>query len=211
MRVHQYEKGSFPNVRLYIIPVFCYHCENPACIENCPYQAVYKEEKYGAVLIDEVKCSGCRVCWHVCPYGAPQFESDDPAEKARKCTMCIDRLEQGMKPICVMTCPMRALDFGPLDVLQKKYGTNRDLEDMPSSTTTKPAIIFKPLAPKKTIVPYPTEKAITLMATREPLPSIYNTTADLTTIPPDTVGRDRLILKAKNAAELMCQTQDDDG
>jgi hypothetical protein len=106
---------------------------------------------------------------------------------------------------------MRALDFGPLTVLQQKYGKIRNLEDMPSSSTTNPSIIFKRMASKKTLVTYPIKKALALMARRDPLPPIYNKVADVTTILPETVGRGRLILKTENTEELMRETQDDDG
>ena len=52
--------------------------------------AIYKESKYGAVLIDSGKCEGCRKCYDVCPYGALVFESDEAGGKAQKCTICID-------------------------------------------------------------------------------------------------------------------------
>ena len=199
LRIHQYETGSFPNVRLHIVPVFCYHCEKPICLENCPSGAIYKEEKYGTVLVDSEKCEGCRKCRQACPYGAPQFQSDDPTEKAQKCTMCIDRLEHSTLPMCVTTCPMRALDFGSLEELQEKYGTNRDLKDMPSSNTTKPSIIQKPMAAKKTLVPYPVQKAIELMG------------GDATGSPQGTAKPDKLRLKPKDTEELRRQILDHDG
>ena len=54
MRVYQWEQGTFPNVRLGLLAVNCYHCENPVCVDACPHQAIFKEDKYGAVLIDEI-------------------------------------------------------------------------------------------------------------------------------------------------------------
>jgi anaerobic dimethyl sulfoxide reductase subunit B (iron-sulfur subunit) len=67
---------------------------------------MYKEEKYGAVLIDPDKARSIdlRKANEACPYGAIQFDSDAMDATASKCTMCIDRLEQGMIPICVETC-----------------------------------------------------------------------------------------------------------
>jgi len=124
LRIHQYETGSFPNVRLNIVPVFCYHCEKPICLENCPSGAIYKEEK---------------------------------------------------------------------------YGTNRDLKDMPSSITTKPSIIQKPMAAKKTLVPYPVQKAIDLMG------------GDATAISQGTAKPDKLLLKPKDTEELRRQILDHDG
>ncbi len=127
MRVYQWETGTFPNVNLRMLPIMCYHCETPLCLEACPNHAIYKEDKYGAVLVDPAKCSGERKCWQGCPYGTPQFENDEPGTKMVKCDMCIDRLEEGLKPICVLSCSMRALEFGPLDELIKKYGNLKRL------------------------------------------------------------------------------------
>jgi len=121
IRVYQWEKGTFPEIDLRVLPIMCFHCENPLCAEACPNGAIEKEDKYGAVLVDPQKCNGQRKCWEACPYGAPQFKSDDPTEKMLKCNMCIDRLEQGLSPICVLSCSLRALEFGPLDELMEKY------------------------------------------------------------------------------------------
>lgn len=40
----------------------------------------------------------------------------------QKCDLCRERLEQEQQAICVEACPMYALDAGPLDELEKKYG-----------------------------------------------------------------------------------------
>lgn len=122
IRVHQWEKGAFPDIDLRVMPVMCFHCENPNCLEACEHDAIYKEDKYGAVLVDQAKCAGDRKCFAACPYGTPQYKSDDPAEKMLKCTMCYDRLEEGLSPICVLSCSLRALDFGKLEDLKARYG-----------------------------------------------------------------------------------------
>ena len=122
VRVYQWETGHFPDIQLHMLPIMCFHCETPLCLEACESKAIYKEEKYGAVLVDREKCQGSRRCWEACPYGAPQFEGDQPGAKMTKCTMCIDRLEKGLKPICVLSCSMRALEFGPLNDMIQSYG-----------------------------------------------------------------------------------------
>ncbi len=48
-----------------------------------------------------------------------------------KCARRIDRLEEGLKSICVLSCSMRALEYGPIDGLIKKRGNLRRLEDIP--------------------------------------------------------------------------------
>lgn len=211
LRVYEYEKGSFSTVRIHFQWVPCYHCEEPICVSSCPTQAIYKEEKYGAVLIDSEKCNGCRLCYDVCPYGAPVFDSDDSEAKAQKCTMCIDRLELGEQPVCVLACPTRALDSGPMDSLRARYGDRRDLEDMPSSRTTRPAIIFKPHTGKRQLVPYNAEKALELLMKREPLAAVFTSAADVTEIPLGTVGRSELVIKHELADDLMRRTRNDEG
>lgn len=214
MRVYQWEKGTFPNVRLHMLPVMCYHCGNPVCVKSCPNKAMFKEEKYGAVLVDADKCQGARKCWRACPYGAPQFQGDEQGTKMSKCTMCIDRLEQGLRPICVLSCSMRALEFGPLDEIMAKYGNLRRLEDMPKETT-RPAVVFKPSDPKRQVVPWDHERALALWAKREtgtgePLPDVFTSSAEVTGAPHEIVGRNRLVLKARNAEELKYCTTDDE-
>ncbi|MBW2138688.1 MAG: FAD-dependent oxidoreductase [Deltaproteobacteria bacterium] len=130
MRVYQWEKGNFPDIDLRVLPIMCFHCQRPLCAEACPNKAIFKEEKYGAVLVDPDRCTGQRKCWDACPYGTPQFESDAPGEKMSKCNMCMDRLEQGLHPICVLSCSLRALEFGPLDDLIRKYHDNGNSMDL---------------------------------------------------------------------------------
>lgn len=197
LRFFQWEKGSFPNVRVHTLFAPCYHCENPVCVDAAD-GAMIKEEKYGAVLIDPDKATSpaMRKAWVACPYAAIVFDSDAPDAKASMCDMCIDRLEQKKLPVCVLVCPQRALDFGAFDELQKKYGTNRDLEEMPSSATAKPAIIFKPMTPKKAIVPYNASKALELWARRDPLPSVFGAPEDATSIPEGIISRSKLNMRA---------------
>ena len=215
MRVYQWEKGAFPNVKLHMMPVPCYHCENPVCVKACPNGAIYKEEKYGAVLVVPDKCTGTRKCWKACPYGSPQFQGDKPGVKMSKCNMCIERLEQGLKPICVLSCSMRALEFGPLDELEKKYGHLKRLEDMPKESITKPAVVFRPADPKKQVIPWDSERALELWQKRqpyagEPLPDVFTEMSDMTEVPQEIVGRHKLMLKAKNSRELMYYTTDNE-
>lgn len=212
-RVFQWEKGVYPNLRLHYLFAPCYHCENPACVRACKQGAICKEERFGAVLVDQEKCRGDRNCWKACPYGAPQFQSDEPGTKMSKCTMCLDRLEQGHLPICVQSCPMRALDFGPLEELIRKYGNLRSLEDLPRETITGPAVVFKPHRAKKQMVRYDEDRALELLKDRSAfvqLVPLYLSKDDVTNVPPGLVGRDKLVLKPKSAQEAKRVTQHDE-
>ena len=112
-RVLYIEGGTFPDVFAYKVNMSCNHCAEPACLPTCPTGAIWKRQKDGVVDIDSTLCIGCRRCEAACPFGAPQY---DPQENVvKKCNMCIDELEAGRKPYCVMACMMRVLDIGPID------------------------------------------------------------------------------------------------
>jgi anaerobic dimethyl sulfoxide reductase subunit B (iron-sulfur subunit) len=210
-RIYTWETGAFPNVHTHTLFAPCYHCENPLCVDAAE-GAMFKEEKYGAVLIDpdKAKSPALRAAWLACPYGAITFESDAPDAKAGMCNMCIDRLEQDLKPVCVMACPGRALDFDTLENLQKKYGTLQDLEGMPSSTEVKPAVVFKAAAQKKQLVAYDVSKALAINATRPYSPPLYSSASDVTDIPEGLITRNKLVMKAKNVSELVHYTRDNE-
>ncbi len=212
LRIYEWETGSFPTPEIDTLFAPCYHCSNPVCVDAAN-GAMYKEPKYGAVLIDPDKAGSAsiRAAWSACPYGAIAFDSDSPNANASKCTMCIDRLEQGLLPVCVASCQMRALDFGPIDTLRQKYGSNAQLAGMPSSSTSSPAVVFKPKDARKQVVTMSPERVLSLMASRDPLPSIYDTPSDATETTDGLVGRDGLNMKANGSQQLLQQTRNDDG
>ncbi len=111
-RVQYVEGGRFPNVFAYTVNMSCDHCAAPACVPTCPTGALRKREQDGIVDIDSTLCIGCRRCEAACPYGAPQFDAADGVMK--KCNLCVDEIEAGRKPYCVMACMLRVLDVGSI-------------------------------------------------------------------------------------------------
>jgi ethylbenzene hydroxylase subunit beta/complex iron-sulfur molybdoenzyme family reductase subunit beta len=105
--------GEYPNSYYFYLPVICNHCTNPACLEACPRQAIFKREEDGIVLIDEERCKGYRYCLEACPYKRIYFNPERFI--SQKCVMCFARLEQGVAPACVRQCPGRVRHFGYLD------------------------------------------------------------------------------------------------
>lgn len=212
LRMMQWEKGTYPNVAMHTLLATCYHCENAVCVDACPNHALFKEDQFGAVLVDPDLCQGSRQCWIACPYGAPQFEDNAPGTPMTKCTMCIDKLVKGELPICVASCGQRALDFGPLDEMEKRYGTVKALTDMPSPDLVKPAIVFKPRMAKVKYVPYDEAEVLRLMAKRiEGLPDVYEDPSDVTEIDKGLVGYDRLVMKAPSVEENLARSKNEDG
>jgi len=85
-------------------------------------------------------CDGA--CRAACPYDTPQFGTE-PDAKMQMCDLCWDRWAEGKKPICVEACPMRALDAGPLDELESRYGRTKEMVGFTFSEVSKPSIVFK--------------------------------------------------------------------
>jgi tetrathionate reductase subunit B len=101
-------RGTVPKVKVAYRPHLCMHCDNAPCIEDCPVEgALYKRED-GLVIIDSVKCTGCRCCVDACPYDAIFFNED--LNLAQKCTGCAHLLDDGWtEPRCADACPTLAL------------------------------------------------------------------------------------------------------
>ena len=126
-RIYEYAGGDWQedngvwhqNVFAYYLSIACNHCEDPACTKVCPSGAMHKRED-GFVVVDEDVCIGCRYCHMACPYGAPQYNA--AKGHMTKCDGCHTRVADGKKPICVESCPLRALDFGPIEELRQKHG-----------------------------------------------------------------------------------------
>ncbi len=130
-----------PDIFAYFLSMACHHCETPPCLPSCTPQLVFKRGD-GIVLIDTPSCIGCRACEFACPYGAIQF--NEAANKVTKCDFCLDRIGAGLAPSCVAACPMRALDFGDLDDLRKKYGGTDRVFPLPDAADARPALVVKP-------------------------------------------------------------------
>ncbi len=221
MRVLQSEQGNLTNVRLNIVAVPCYHCDNPVCVRACPAGAIHKEEHFGAVLVDGAACEAlhreqdCRACWKACPYGAPQFSNDDPRATMSKCTMCVDRLYEGKKPVCVLACSLRALDFDTLDNLRAWYGPGDSLDALYTPPAIKPAAVFKKRAEKRDLIPWNASEALELWQKRGPfaapsLPKVFEPLSSAIEVPEGFVRRDRCVLKPRTAEELTYYTSNDE-
>ena len=126
-----------------------------------------------------------------------------------KCTMCVDRLAEGMQPACTASCPLRAFDFGPLDELIEKYGDVRQCEGMPAPDATKPAFIIWNPREKTQLIPYDVDEAIKLNQQRGDLGTMFESEEDLTTFDEGTIRRDELVMKHTSNAELMRATRND--
>jgi len=132
-RVLEKEEGTFPFAYKIFMPLRCNHCGDPPCVPVCPTGASYVREKDNLVLVDQDKCIGCHASVVACPYqvrfvtesAEGYYGKRTPFEEvagekwqpgtAQKCTLCVHRIDKGLKPACVETCPTNALVFGNLN------------------------------------------------------------------------------------------------
>jgi len=146
IRMVAIEKGNYPEVSMHYMFASCYHCAKPACVSACPVGAITKRDEDGIVVVDREACLGkdnCDLCRQACPYDAPQFGAEENA-KMQKCDFCLDRLAENKAPICVDACIMHAMDAGPIEELEAKYGDIRQAEGFVYSDELIPSIVFRP-------------------------------------------------------------------
>ena len=95
----------------------CKHCTHAACLDVCPTGALFRTE-FGSVVVQQDICNGCGYCVSACPYGVIDRREGDG--RAWKCTLCYDRLHDGLEPACAKACPTNSIQFGPLDELRER-------------------------------------------------------------------------------------------
>lgn len=141
--VQSYETGSYPEATIYHFAATCNHCENPACVANCPTGACQKDPGDGTVFRDYEVCIGCGMCVNSCPYGHPKLLEEE--KKSIKCDGCKSFRDAGQNPVCVDACVMRAIDYGEIEELKAKYpDAVVDLPILPSSSETNPSAVITP-------------------------------------------------------------------
>jgi len=95
----------------------CKHCTHAACLDVCPTGSLFRTE-FGTVVVQPDICNGCGYCVPACPYGVIDQRKDDG--RVFKCTLCYDRLTDGLMPACATACPTQSIQFGDLDELQAR-------------------------------------------------------------------------------------------
>lgn len=122
-----------PDFRWLMSSDVCKHCTNAGCLDVCPTGALFRTE-FGTVVVQDDVCNGCGTCVAGCPFGVIERRPDGgvvkkdtregpdftegvqaPAKNvgvAQKCTLCYDRLKDGLQPACQKACPTESIQFG---------------------------------------------------------------------------------------------------
>lgn len=118
------------------ISISCNHCANPVCVSICP-ENNFQKRRDGIVVHSANHCQACLRCISACPFHAPKL--NPKTKRADKCNFCVERLDQGLKPICVENCVTGALSIMEINRDDaKSYSINKS--DVPIATYTSPSI-----------------------------------------------------------------------
>ena len=165
-RVVTREVGAYPAAKRTFLPVLCNHCQEAPCAEVCPTGATYIRPD-GIVMVDNQKCIGCRACAVACPYMNRHFIEEGLLQNGRgprqltafelvkfagfeegtmtKCTLCAHRIDQGLEPACVITCPTECRIFGDLEEESGRLQTlirERGGEPLLPECNTRPSVYY---------------------------------------------------------------------
>jgi formate dehydrogenase iron-sulfur subunit len=95
----------------------CKHCTHAGCLDVCPTGSLFRTE-FGTVVVQEDICNGCGYCVPACPFGVIDRRPEDG--RVWKCTLCYDRIGDGLEPACAKACPTDSIQFGPLEELRER-------------------------------------------------------------------------------------------
>jgi tetrathionate reductase subunit B len=143
-KVYYWDEGKFPKVKRAFLPTLCMQCEDAPCLKSCPTKAISRGAD-GIVRIDPDTCESKGNCETACPYGAIYC---DPSDVADKCDFCSHRLDAGMEPACVETCPAEVFQFGdandpgsPYSRFMDKHGAETAV--LKPQEKTNPSVVYR--------------------------------------------------------------------
>jgi formate dehydrogenase iron-sulfur subunit len=102
----------------------CMHCTEPGCLVACPAPGAIVQYANGIVDFNQDQCIGCGYCMTGCPFNVPKFAPG--TQRVYKCTLCVDRVSNGLQPACVKACPTSCLQFGTKDDMLQIAATRVD-------------------------------------------------------------------------------------
>ncbi|HMK44074.1 MAG TPA: 4Fe-4S dicluster domain-containing protein [Dissulfurispiraceae bacterium] len=94
----------------------CKHCTDAACMNVCPVGAIIRTD-LGNVVVQQDKCVGTKACNAACPYGVVKY--NETTKTSKKCTLCNDRIHNGLGTACAKACPTGSIRFGEVPELRK--------------------------------------------------------------------------------------------
>jgi formate dehydrogenase iron-sulfur subunit len=113
------ERGSSleGNMAWYMMSDSCKHCQQAGCLEVCPTHALIRTDLDNVIIQQDV-CNGCRACIPACPFGVISYNTN--TGRVNKCTLCDDRIHDGLETACAKACPTDSIVFGEVAELRAR-------------------------------------------------------------------------------------------
>lgn len=92
----------------------CRRCENPSCVNACPFDAL-ERQKDGVLKRYNLRCVSCKSCAQACPFGT--IYADTVPFYVTRCDYCLGQGEQA--PECVASCEQGALAYREIDAAEE--------------------------------------------------------------------------------------------
>ena len=84
-------------------------------------------------------CRACKRCISACPFHAPKL--NPKTNRADKCNFCVERIDQGLRPVCVENCITGALNMIIVKPDELKSFTFKKA-DVPIAGYTNPSVFI---------------------------------------------------------------------
>jgi formate dehydrogenase iron-sulfur subunit len=101
----------------------CKHCTDAGCLNNCPTGAITRTD-LGNVIVNQDVCIGCKYCIPSCPFGVISFNQQTGT--VWKCTLCNDRIHNGLGTACAKACPTGSIRYGDVADLRGRAQARLD-------------------------------------------------------------------------------------
>lgn len=106
------------------VSMSCNHCMNPICVTICP-ENNFQKRRDGIVVHQSHNCRGCMRCISACPFHAPKI--NPKTNRADKCNFCVERIDEGLMPVCVENCITGALSCIKIKNPKKTVSSDKNL------------------------------------------------------------------------------------
>ncbi|HEX7898968.1 MAG TPA: formate dehydrogenase subunit beta [Planctomycetota bacterium] len=118
IRFDEHRAPEGPGMAMLMRKDMCMHCAEPGCLIACPAEGAIVQYVNGIVDFNQDACIGCGYCMTGCPFNIPKYDS--ASDRVYKCTMCSDRVSNGLGPACVKACPTGCLEFGTKTEMKRR-------------------------------------------------------------------------------------------
>ncbi|MBU1112551.1 MAG: 4Fe-4S dicluster domain-containing protein [Candidatus Omnitrophica bacterium] len=107
--------GIISVVELATYALVCRRCDEPHCVNSCPYEALEQQKENDKLLTrHNMRCVSCKSCSYACPYGA--IYPEHVPYLNHNCDFCLNRRNEATEPLCIKSCSHGALKLVGPDV-----------------------------------------------------------------------------------------------